>query len=66
VQTLSDHFDMSFGDAYGTHIKEIRLEQRAMFVVDGAGAVRYVEYVPAVAQHPNYDDALAALKEVVG
>ena len=66
VQTLSDHRDMNFGDAYGTHIKELRLEQRAVFVVDRAGIIRYAEYVPEVAQHPNYDAALAALKEVVG
>lgn len=66
VQTLSDHRDMNFGDAYGTHIKELRLEQRAVFVVDREGIIRYAEYVPEVAQHPNYDAALAALKEVVG
>jgi thiol peroxidase len=66
VQTLSDHRDMNFGDAYGTHIKELRLEQRAVFIVDREGIVRYAEYVPEVAQHPNYDAALAALREVVG
>ncbi len=64
VQTLSDYLDMNFGDAYGTHIKELRLEQRAVFVVDRAGVVRYAEYVPEVAQHPDYDAALAALREV--
>jgi thiol peroxidase len=57
---------MNFGDAYGTHIKELRLEQRAVFIVDREGIVRYAEYVPEVAQHPNYDAALAALREVVG
>lgn len=64
VQTLSDHRDMSFGDAYGTHIKELRLEQRSIFIVDADGVIRYTEYVPEVAQHPNYDTALKALKEV--
>lgn len=66
IITLSDHKDMSFGDAYGTHIKELRLEQRAVFVVDENGVVRYTEYVPEVAQHPDYDAALAALKKVAG
>jgi thiol peroxidase len=66
VQTLSDHRDMGFGDVYGTHIKEIRLEQRSVFVVDDHDVIRYVEYVPEVGQHPNYDAALAALKEVAG
>ena len=64
VRTLSDHYDMSFGDAYGTHIKELRVEQRAVFVVDADGIVRYVEYVPEIAQHPDYDAALQAIKSM--
>ncbi len=66
VITLSDHRAMEFGDAYGTHIKELRLEQRAVFVVDADGVIRYVEYVPEIAQHPDYDAALGALTEVAG
>jgi thiol peroxidase len=62
VVTMSDHYDMAFGDAYGTHIKELRVEQRAVFVVDADGVVRYVEYVPEIAQHPKYDEALAAVR----
>lgn len=62
VQTLSDHLDMNFGDAYGTHIKEIRLEQRSVFVVDADDVVTYVEYVPEIAQHPDYEAALAAVR----
>lgn len=61
VVTMSDHLAMAFGDAYGTHIKELRIEQRAIFVVDAGGVVRYVEYVPEIAQHPNYDAALAVV-----
>lgn len=63
IQMLSDYRDMSFGTAYGTYIKEIRVEQRAVFVVDGDNVVRYAEYVPEIAQHPNYEAALTALKE---
>lgn len=62
VQVLSDHMDMSFGQAYGTHIKEWRLEQRAMIVIDKDDTVRYVEYVPEIAQFPDYDGALDAVK----
>jgi len=58
------YFDMNFGDAYGTHIKELRLESRAVFVVDADGILRHVEYVPLSGQEPNYDAALAALKEL--
>jgi thioredoxin-dependent peroxiredoxin len=57
---------MSFGDAYGTHVKEVRVEQRSLFIVDADGIIRYVEYVPEISQHPDYEAALAALQETVG
>lgn len=66
VETLSDHRDMNFGDAYGTHVKELRLEQRAIFIVDRDGIIRYVEYVPEIGQHPDYEAALAAVRQVAG
>ncbi len=62
VITLSDHLNMSFGDAWGTHMKELRLESRAVFVVDSNRKVTYVDYVPEVTQHPNYDAAIEAVK----
>jgi thiol peroxidase len=62
VQLLSDHRDAAFGSAYGTLIKENRLLSRAVFVVDGQGQLRHVEYVPEIGQHPDYDRALAALR----
>lgn len=64
LQMLSDYRDMAFGLAYGTYIKELRIEQRAVFIVDADGVIRYVEYVPEIAQHPDYEAALAALKKV--
>jgi thiol peroxidase len=66
MKMLSDYRQMSFGDAYGTHVKEVRVEQRSLFVVDADGVIRYVEYVPEISQHPNYEAALAALRELVG
>ena len=65
MHTLSDHREMSFGNAYGTHIKELRLEQRAVFVVDTLGKIVYVEYVPEIAQHPDYDAAITAVKKAI-
>lgn len=62
VQTLSDHLSMSFGKAYGTYMKEHRLECRALFVIDSEDTVVYVEYVPEVTDHPNYEAALEAVK----
>ena len=66
VITLSDHQTMAFSDAYGVHLKERRVTGRAVFVVDKAGILQYVEYVPEIGSHPNYDAALAALKQVAG
>jgi thiol peroxidase len=64
IKTYSDHRRASFGKAYGTLIKELRLLTRAMIVVDASGTVKYVEYVPEVTTHPNYDAALAAVKQI--
>jgi thiol peroxidase len=41
-------------------IKEMRILSRAIFVVGPDNKLRYVEYVPEVGTHPNYDAALAA------
>jgi len=65
MQTLSDHRDMAFGSAYGTHIKELRLESRAVFVIDGNDFIQYVEYVKEITQHPDYAAALDAVKRLV-
>ncbi|MBI4285438.1 MAG: thiol peroxidase [Chloroflexi bacterium] len=65
LKTLSDHREAAFGAAYGVLIKELRLLGRAIFIVDSADMLRYVEYVKEVTQHPDYDKALAALKNIV-
>jgi thiol peroxidase len=64
VQVLSDHMDMNFGEAYGTWVKERRLEQRAIFVIDENDIITYVEYLPKIAEHPDYDRALEALRSI--
>ena len=65
MRTLSDHRAMAFGDAYGTHIKELRLESRAVFVVDRGGVIRHVEYVKEITSEPDYETALRMLKSVL-
>ncbi len=62
VQTLSDHRDLSFGEAYGVHIEELRLLARAVFVIDSNDKVTYVEYVSEATNHPNYEAAIEAAK----
>jgi thiol peroxidase len=66
VKMLSDHKSGSFGASYGTLIKEWRIESRAIFVVDANDTVQHVEYVKEVADHPNYEAALAKAKELAG
>ncbi|WP_409251631.1 thiol peroxidase [Bacillus sp. SCS-153A] len=62
VQTLSDHRDLSFGEAYGVHMKELRLLARSVFVIDSSDKVTYVEYVSEGTNHPDYDAAIEAVK----
>lgn len=62
VKMLSDHMDGSFGSHYGTLIKELRIESRAIFVVDQQNKIRHAEYVKEVADFPNYEAALSAAR----
>ncbi len=62
VKMLSDHKEASFGQAWGTLIKELRIMSRAVFVVGPGDEVKYVEYVPEVADLPDFEAALAAAK----
>ena len=62
VKMLSDHRDGSFGEAYGTLIKELRILSRAIFVIGPDNKVRYTQYVPEVGDFPDYEAALSAAK----
>jgi len=66
VKMLSDHKNASFGSNYGTLIKELRIESRALFVVDKDNVIRHAEYVKEVADHPNYEAALSVAKSLAG
>ncbi|MFD0694426.1 thiol peroxidase [Paenibacillus sp. GCM10027628] len=65
VVALSDYKHRAFGEAYGVLIKEVQLDQRAIFVLDADNKVRYVEYLKEMSAHPDYEAALDALKELV-
>ena len=62
IQTLSDFRDRDFGKKYGVEIKNLGIYARAAFVVDRQGVVVYSEYVPEVAQEPNYSAILEAAR----
>lgn len=64
VENLSD-FRGTFGSDYGVQIADSPMQgllSRAVIVADENGKVLYTEQVPEIAQEPNYDAALAAVK----
>lgn len=61
ITVVSDHMEMGFGNAYGLAIKEWRLLQRAIIIIGKDDKIAYTEYIPEVAQFPDYDAAMAAL-----
>ncbi|QNK55577.1 thiol peroxidase [Paenibacillus sp. PAMC21692] len=65
VVMLSDYKNNSFGEAYGVLIKELALDMRSIFVLDESNNVKYVEYLPEMTEHPNYEAAIEAVKALV-
>ncbi|SHE92635.1 thiol peroxidase [Chryseobacterium takakiae] len=64
VETLSD-FRSSFGDDYEVTITDSPMKgllSRAVIVTDADNKVVYTEQVSEIADEPNYEAALAALK----
>jgi thiol peroxidase len=66
VKMLSDHKDASFGTRYGTLVRDLRIESRAIFVLDRDNVIRYVQYVPEVGDHPDYEPALRTARALAG
>ncbi len=66
LRMLSDFRDHAFGTGYGFYAKELGLLQRGVVIVGKDNKVAYVQRCAEMATHPNYDEALAALKKVVG
>ena len=65
VEMLSAFRSPAFGSAYGVTLEDSPLAGllgRAVIILDEDGKVTYAELVPEIAQEPNYDAALTALK----
>lgn len=63
--TLSELRDRSFGQAYGVRLADgpmAGLLSRAIVVLDASDKVVYTQQVPEIAQEPDYDKAIAALR----
>jgi thiol peroxidase len=57
-------FRGDFGDAYGVEMADGKLKglmARSVVVLDEHGTVVHSQLVPAIAQEPDYDAAIAAL-----
>ena len=59
---LSAHKDEAFGRDYGVLLKEWRLLQRAVFVIDRDDRIVHAEYVADQMAQPDYDAAVAAAR----
>lgn len=65
VIPLSEMRDLNFSEDYGVRITEgpmAGLMSRAVVILNEFGEVIYTEQVPEIAQEPNYEKAMAALK----
>ena len=58
---LSSHRSEEFGADYGVLLKEWRLLQRAVFIIDEDNRIKHAEYVADQMLEPDYDQALQSL-----
>ncbi|MBD2846046.1 thiol peroxidase [Paenibacillus sp. IB182496] len=62
IVMLSDYKDNHFGKAYGVLIQELKLDMRAIFVIDANDTIQYVEVLGEMTEHPDYEKALTAVR----
>lgn len=65
LKNVSDYQERSFGKNWGMLIEELKILARGVYVLDASGKVVYAETVKEVAEEPNYDAALDALRKLV-
>ena len=64
MTVASDYRDRDFGEKFGFLMKETMLLARGIVIVDKDDTIKYVEYVPEVTNHVNYDKALEEAKKL--
>ena len=62
VITVSDYKDREFAHAFGAYLPNVGLIARSVFLLDKNNKLTYMEYVPEVTDHPNYEAALEAVQ----
>lgn len=65
VKTVSDYNYLDFAKKYGTLIKELKLQNRSVFVVDKNNKLVHVEYLKQNTSLPDYKAALEAAKKLI-
>ena len=65
VITASDYKQRSFGQKFGVELPDLQLLARAIFVADSRGKLTYVDYVSEIADEPNYEEVLAAVRKTL-
>src|SRR5699024_857881 len=65
VKTVSDYNYLDFAGKYGTLIKELKLQNRPVFVVDQDNKLVHVEYLDQNTSLPDYKAAIEAAKKLV-
>jgi thioredoxin-dependent peroxiredoxin len=65
-QALSAHRSEQFGTDYGVWLKEWRLLQRSVFVIDRHDRIIYVEYVADQLREPDYAAAMQTMQQAIG
>lgn len=46
-------------------IKELKLLARSIFIIDKDDRTRYIETVPEITRHPDYDKAARMVKQLI-
>jgi thiol peroxidase len=65
MMVLSDHLKTDFGKKFGTLLPDLRINSRAVFVLDKDDTIRHAQYVPEVGEEPDYDAAINCAKGLV-
>lgn len=64
IKFVSDYNKRDFSNKYGTLIKELKLQNRSVFVVDSDNKIRYVQYLEQNTDLPEYEEAIRIAKEL--
>jgi len=62
MRMVSDYKYGEFGERFGVYIESLGLLTRAVFLVDTAGVVRYIDYVENIRDEPEYGSIIEGVR----